>query len=77
MAIEFKVRPHELTEGATMVEVWMDGRMVAGIYAGLGKNVRGEMREAIQVISKYFEDYCYYTDGDTPSKMTITLDLRS
>ena len=76
MGIEFKVVPHTVTPGAEAVEVWMDGRFVAALYGGLGKNVRGETREAIVVVSKYFEDYCYYTDGETPGKITITLDLK-
>lgn len=75
MAIEFKIMPHSVTPGAEMVEVWMDRRLVAAFYGGLGKNVRGEAREALVVVSKYFEDYCYYTDGQTPGKITITLDL--
>lgn len=77
MAIEFKVKPHAVTPGAEVVEVWMDNKFVVAIYGGLGKNVRGEVREAVVVVSKYFEDYCYYTDGETPGKIVITLDLRS
>jgi hypothetical protein len=76
MAIEFKIVPHIVTPGAQVVEVWMDGKFVAAMYGGLGKNVRGETREAVCVVSKYFEDYCYYTDGEDPSKITLTLDLR-
>jgi hypothetical protein len=76
MGIEFKVQPHSVTPGAEAVEIWMDGKMVACMYGGLGKNVRGELREAVVVVSKYFEDYCYYTDGGAPGKLTITLDLR-
>lgn len=77
MAIEFKIKPHTVTQGAEMVEVWIDGRFVASMYGGLGHNVRGETREAVVVVSKYFEDYCYYTDGEQPGKIVLTLDLRS
>lgn len=76
MGIEFKIKPHTVTPGAEMVEVWMDGKFVASVYGGLGKNIRGELREAVVVVSKYFEDYCYYTDGEVPGKLTLLLDLR-
>jgi hypothetical protein len=73
MTTEFKIRPH-LGRPGDMVEVWIDGKFVAAIYDGEGHNVRKEARPAICVVSKYFEDYCYYTDSDEPGKITITLD---
>jgi hypothetical protein len=72
--MEFKFG-NTLLEGKVMVEVWLDGQFVAGIYPGEGKNVRGEKRPAIKVISKHFEDYCYYTDGGDPSALNLLLDL--
>ena len=76
MSIEFKIVPHSVTPGAQAVEVWLDGKLAACLYAGLGHNVRHEPREAIVVISKHFEDYCYYTDGETTGKIVITLDMQ-
>jgi hypothetical protein len=72
--MEFKIGSTVL-EGKLMVEVRLDGKFVAGIYAGEGNNVRGEPRPAIKVISKYFEDYCYYTDGGDPSAINLLLDV--
>jgi hypothetical protein len=63
-------------ENKPMVEVWQGGVFVAGIYPSEGKNVRGETRYAIKVISKYFEDYCYYTDGETPGAINLLMDLK-
>jgi hypothetical protein len=65
-------------EGKPMVEVWLDGKFVAGIYGSNGKNVRGEPRPAIKVISKYFEDYCYYVDdhaNDEPGAINLLMDI--
>ncbi len=72
---EFKIKPHLIKPGEQMVEVWIDGAFVAAIYPSSGQNVRHEPRAAIAVVSKYFEDYCYYTDGYNPAKVTILLDL--
>jgi hypothetical protein len=69
----FKIVQHTVT-GEDMVEVWLDGKFVAGIYPGSGQNIRHEPRPAIKVISKYFEDYCYYTDGGEPSAINLLLD---
>jgi hypothetical protein len=71
--MEFKKGSTAL-DGKPMVEVWLDGKFVAGIYPSEGKNVRGETRPAIRVMSKYFEDYCYYTDGGEPSAINLLLD---
>jgi hypothetical protein len=76
--MEFKIGSTVL-EGKLMVEVRIDGKFVAGIYAGEGHNVRGEPRPAIKVISKYFEDYCYYVDehaNDEPGAINLLLDVR-
>jgi hypothetical protein len=71
--MEFRVGS-TLLEDKPMVEVYLDGMFVAGIYASEGKNIRQEPRPAIKVISKYFEDYCYYTDGGEPSAIHLLLD---
>ena len=72
--MEFK-NGSTVLDGKPMVEVWLDGKFVAGIYPSEGKNVRGETRTAIRVMSKHFEDYCYYTDGGDPSSIKLLLDL--
>lgn len=73
--MEFKIGS-TLIEDKSMVEVWIDGTFVAGIYPGAGHNVQGKPRPAIKVISKYFEDYCYYTDGGDPGTIHLLLDLK-
>ena len=73
--MEFRIARHTVT-GENMVEVWLDGVFVAGIYEGRGQNIRHEPRPAIKVVSKYFEDYCTYTDGGDPGAMNILLDVR-
>jgi hypothetical protein len=74
--IEFKINPHLIKPNQQMVEVWSDGALVATIYPSSGENVRGEPRLAIAVVSKCFEDYCYYTDGEDPAKITLLLDIK-
>jgi hypothetical protein len=73
--MEFKIGRTVLA-GEQMVEVWIDGKFVAGIYPGSGQNIRHEPRPAIKVISKYFEDYCYYTDGGEPAAISLLLDVQ-
>lgn len=74
--MEFRVKPHMTKPDQQMVEVWLDDAFVAAIYPSSGQNVRHEARPAIAVVSKCFEDYCYYTDGGEPGKITITLDVK-
>jgi hypothetical protein len=74
--MEFRIKPQSLRPGGHMVEVWLDGEFVAGIYPGTGQNIRHEPRRAIKIVSKYFEDYCTYTDGGNPSTMNILLDMK-
>ena len=73
--MEFKIKPHLIKPDQEMVEVWVDGTFVAAIYPSSGQNIRHEPRTAIAVVSKCFEDYCYYTDGEDPAKINILLDL--
>jgi hypothetical protein len=74
--MEFRIKPHSLRPGAQMVEVWLDDKFVASIYPGSGENIRHEPRPAIKVVSKHFEDYCYYTDGNDPGAINLLLDVR-
>jgi hypothetical protein len=76
--MEFRIKPHSLRPGGQMVEVWIDGVFVAGIYPSAGSNVRHEPRTAIKVVSKHFEDYCYYVEdhaNDEPGAINLLLDL--
>lgn len=75
--MEFRVKPHSLRPGGHMVEVWLDGTFVAGIYPHVGKDVKGRTLPAVSVVSKYFENYCYYTDDYNPAKIVLTLDVPS
>lgn len=74
--MEFRLIPHSHLTGETMVEVWVDDKLLAGIFYGSGKNIRHEPRPAIKIISKHFEDYCYYTyeEGGESSMLNILLD---
>ncbi len=74
--MEFRVKPHLIKPGEQMIEVWLDGALVAAIYPSSGQNIRHEPRPAIAVVSKCFEDYCYYTDGEQPAKINLLLDVR-
>lgn len=44
MEERFKVCPHSLLPGKTMVEYWRDGKFIAGIYPH---------QEGIRIVSKY------------------------
>ena len=41
---EFKVKPHGILPGNQMVELWRDGKFVAGIYPH---------QDGIRIVSKY------------------------
>lgn len=40
MPIEFRIKPHTIRRGVTIVEIVIDGKVVGAIYPGDGKEIR-------------------------------------
>jgi len=67
MNCEFRVVPHSMIPGSQMVECWMDGRFVAGIYPH---------REGIRIVSKYMTDVSRETGPDDAGILEVLIELR-